>query len=734
MRYRRFAQTLTVAASRASAVSVALLLTASVAAAQNASPPGKNKYGYHVLQSVDLGGHVADYSGSGAMYDTLVNVQTGPRLLDETLDMQPLAGSKHFLFDTLFTASSGYGGDPYDFSVLRVSKGRFYEFDGIFRRDRQYFDYDLLDNPLVPAGLTSNGYTFPQVENSPHLFNTVRRMTDADLTLFPISRLSFHAGYSQNVMEGPTFSSIHEGTEALLLQNWRNSTDVWRAGVVWKPLKQTMVGYDEAIDHYKGDTNWLLGGLNLQLSNGAPASLGFDNTTVPSCGNHLPPIQNGATILPTANATCNGYLQYSRSAPTRTLFPTEELHFQSSDIPKVQMNGRLSYTGAKMNLPTFSEFFSGLISRGNTREFAVTGYAKAQRINVTGDYGLVWQFASRLSLSEQYDFEDFRIPGIDDYLQTTYTGTSMLAPPSATSTVSATSDAYFLGQKVQRNTILARWAASARASISIGYRYRNRDIALRNPTPYSLAIHTQSGLVGVDLQPRPGWKIFGNLEAGYADAAFVQTSPRQFQHYQARTTWSHKDWATVFGSFDDVEDRNNAAYLHHLDHDRSATAGAELAPNSHYGIDLSYGYMDFFTVTDECYAITPAPPGTPMTTSPACIANGTPYFSNGYYDSPTQYGSIGIHYAPMKRFRTGVGYRMTAINGTNVAINPQQVPGSLQSQYQTPYANAMWMVSDGWAFRADWNYDSYGEGSPIGPTLPRSFRGNIYTLGMHYEF
>jgi hypothetical protein len=88
----------------------------------------------------------------------------------------------------------------------------------------------------------------------------------------------------------------------------------------------------------------------------------------------------------------------------------------------------------------------------------------------------------------------------------------------------------------------------------------------------------------------------------------------------------------------------------------------------------------------------------------------------------------------VNRLRTGAGYRMTAINGTTVAINPRQVPGSLQSQYQTPFANASWRVRDGWGFRADWNYYSYGEGSPVGPALPRSFRGNVYTLGMHYEF
>jgi hypothetical protein len=724
----------TVLRSAPAMAAIGVMIGIAASAQQADTPAGTVKDGYAIHQTVDLGGHVVDYSGSGAMYDTLVNLQTGPRILNETLEMHATQGSKHFLFDDLFTASSGYGGDPNNFSVLRMSKGRLYEFNGIFRRDRQYFDYDLLANPLVPPGVTSNGYTFPQVDNSPHLFNTVRRMTDADLTFFPISKVSFHVGYSQNVMDGPTLSSIHEGTDALLLQDWRNSTDTWRMGMAWKPRRLTNIGFDEDIEHYKGDTNWLLGGLTLQLSNGSPVSLGFDNTSVPSCGNHLPPIQNSGSSPPTANATCNGYLQYSRSAPTRTLFPTEEFHFQTSDIPKVQMNGRVLYTGANMNLAGYNESFNGLISRGGTQQFTVNGYGKAQRVTVGADFGIVWQFAPRLSFSEQYDFHDFRVPGIDSYLQTSYAGASMLTPPSPAGTASTTADSYFIGQKMQVNTAMARWQAASRVSVSLGWRYRTRMIELRNPDASSLTIHTEGAVLGAELQPLPDWKVYGNVEIGSADNAYVQIDPRLFQHYQMRTTWQRKSWATVSAAFDDLEQRNNIAYVHHLDHDRSFAAGAELTPSQHYGVDLSYGYLDFFTQTDGCYTITPAPAGTPLTTSPACISNGTPYFTNGYYDSPTQYGSFGLMFSPVKRLNSGVGYRMTAVNGTTVAINPRQVLGSLQSQYQSPYANAVWTVHPGWAFRADWNYYGYGEGSPIGPTLPRSFRGNLYTLGMHYEF
>ena len=38
------------------------------------------------------------------------------------------------------------------------------------------------------------------------MFNTVRRMTDTSLTLFPLSKVTFRAGYSQNIFQGPSLS------------------------------------------------------------------------------------------------------------------------------------------------------------------------------------------------------------------------------------------------------------------------------------------------------------------------------------------------------------------------------------------------------------------------------------------------------------------------------------------------------------------------------------------------
>jgi hypothetical protein len=142
--------------------------------------------GYTLHETIDAGGHIVNTTGSGAMYDTLVNIQSGPRVLGETFQLHALPGTQHTLVDSLSAFSSGFGGDPNNFARLDFSKGKLYDFSGLFRRHRQYFDYDLLGNPNIPPGQSipigpSNAPTgslaLPQLEQSPFLANTVRRMT-----------------------------------------------------------------------------------------------------------------------------------------------------------------------------------------------------------------------------------------------------------------------------------------------------------------------------------------------------------------------------------------------------------------------------------------------------------------------------------------------------------------------------------------------------------------------------
>jgi hypothetical protein len=224
-----------------------------------------------IRQTADLGGHLVGVSGSGAMYDTLVNLHSGPRVLGQTYTMHAIEGSKHPLVDSLSAFSNGFGGDPTNFARLSFYKGKRYEFTGTFRRDRQYFDYDLLANPSIPAGVgtpygmaagvpTTGFLPQQQVNQSPVLFNTVRRMTDTSVAILPLSKVSFRVGYSQNIFQGPSLSPGYSiGTSDQLLQEYqRNSTDDFVGAILWKPLQLSTLTFEERVDHYKEDSYYTL--------------------------------------------------------------------------------------------------------------------------------------------------------------------------------------------------------------------------------------------------------------------------------------------------------------------------------------------------------------------------------------------------------------------------------------------------------------------------------------------
>ena len=185
-------------------------------AQQAAEGEGIDSGNYNIKQSVEFGYRFTDFTGNQGTYDTFVNLQQGPRLLDMTLEMRSL-NHQGAMFDRLYLSNFGYGGDPNNVSRLRIGKNKWYDFDAMFRRDENVWDYSLFANPLNPVSTFANapaGFN-PIIGTSPHLFNTRRRMGDYNLTLLPESKIRFRLGYSRNVNEGPSFSSLHQGTEAL---------------------------------------------------------------------------------------------------------------------------------------------------------------------------------------------------------------------------------------------------------------------------------------------------------------------------------------------------------------------------------------------------------------------------------------------------------------------------------------------------------------------------------------
>jgi hypothetical protein len=660
-----------------------VLMTAVIAPAQTPTPadplPSAGAQmtvprGYVIHQSVDLGGRIADAKGSQAMYSNLVNLQSGPRVQNETFQMRALPGQKNTLVDTLSAIGGGFGGDPVNFARMSASKGKIYEFTGLFRRDRRYFDYDLLGNPNIPGGQSvpigpSNAPTgslaWPQVLQSPFMMNTVRRMTDVSVVVMPLSTFTYRIAYAKNLMEGPSYSpSGYQFAKynAILAEYQRNNTDDITAAIDWKPVRGTMVTYEEQITHYKGDSYFTLAQNSLiaQEADGTPVAINDYDSLSPygigacNTGSMGSAYTNSTTYtifstpntpggLPVINPACAVVTSYLRSQPTRALFPTEALRLQSASIKNLSVNGNVRFTNSNMHLPSYYDSYQGL--NGATREQTYTGNAQATREVLAADLGAVWQTTSKFSLADQISFSSMHQPGTTNMTSGTTVATpgnpnetiTYIGPLTTTSAAAGASTfegsaaigapgAGFTGQLYITNNLTGEWDVSSRTTLSLTYRHQNHVVAEGDPHNIPLpvgasvggtvTINEDAGVFTAAVRPTANLDLNGSVEMAYADNALTPISPRQLWHYRVHARYRPKPWATISGAFNDLErhnntDNNQAAVvagddpyegpLDHVDHTRIASLSGMLLPNDHYGLDFSYAYTDVYSATNICF-------------------------------------------------------------------------------------------------------------------------------------
>jgi hypothetical protein len=299
-------------------------------------PQGKTQGNYVIQESVEAGYRDSLINGNLQNYDTFEDYSSGMRLFDYTFDMRSVNHSG-VLFDNLSFSNFGYGGDPNDVSRLRIQKNKWYDFRAQFRRDKNFWNYNLLANPLNPAG---SNPAIPVV-SSPQSLDLSRRMQDYDLTLLPQSRVRVRLGYSRNTNTGPAASTVEGGTEPGLLTMASYITNSYRMGVDYRGLSKTTLSFDELLTYSQIGNTTTDNHLTYQLTNGTPADLGLVFNTVGAVPCAAPIVSVTTTPI-TANANCNGYLSYSQVENPRSSIPTERFSYQSTYVKNLSKAGSVS--------------------------------------------------------------------------------------------------------------------------------------------------------------------------------------------------------------------------------------------------------------------------------------------------------------------------------------------------------------------------------------------------------
>ena len=623
---------------------------ASPAPTPTAPPDGMSGGGYQIHSSIEVGYRFVGVVGSDAMYDTLVNQQTGPRFLDQTLSMQSL-DHQGLLFDDLNLNSFGWGGDPNNAMRLRVDKNQWYNLQGSFRRDQSFSDFDLLANPVNPPTSTPS---IPAL-NSPHLFDTTRRMTDVDLTLLPQSRVSFRLGYSHNNMTGPSYSSVHEGTDALLLQPWNTTMNSYRMGVDFKILPRTVLSYDQFLDYYRGDTDTQLASFApALLPGGGPVELGLSIDTA----NNVPcAVKPPATSLidstgTLTNTTCSAYFSYRRDQRIRTLHPhRERLGLRSNYFPRVDLVASFAYSSADSTTP-LNESFNGLITRTNTLAFLGTGTGDATRISDTLDLGATIHLTKQLRLIEKFYFWAYRIPENGNFNELDYSCavppctllSTALTTPTVPGGTPALTQASF-NQTWKRNQTDLAWDISKKVGAHIGFRYGDRVFDHFNDflpgDEDHIVVHEYTALFGFWARPTHTLRLNFDLEHTNYDNVIVRIAPRTESRYRFQTTYNPRPWAVLGGSVNILQDSNADSLTNYVGHNRNYGLTASLTPRETFSIDFAYNFNDVIQNALICFNDTP-PTGVNLpfvTNAGSCAANdpANPLLGNSYYTNHTQF-------------------------------------------------------------------------------------------------
>jgi hypothetical protein len=715
------------------------------AAPAPAAPEVVERGGYVIHQSIEIGYRVSDVTGSEQMYNSLVDLRGGPRFLDQTLSMQ---SQTHVggLFDNLFINSFGWGGDPNNGLSARVDKNKWYNFRANFRRDQTDFDYNLLANPLNPS--TSSPTIL--ATSSPHLFATRRRMSDFDLTILPQSKIDFRIGYSRNNMTGPSYSSVHEGTDALLYQAWNTTLNSYRFGADVKILPRTVISYDQFLDYYKGDTTWQLAPFaqaNLPGAQG-PVELGLPIDTV----NKNPcAITPPATTLIDAgtltNAACNAYFGYNRSNRIRTSTPTERVSLHSTYFQRLELAASYSYSSADMTAP-LDEFFNGLLQRSGIRQETVTGPGEATRISNVADFTATFHISEHFRLVDTFRFWAYRIPqsfasAETDWTCTDTTTCSLLTPLSATiPSVTNTVDQLSFNQSWNRNEVDLVWDASKHFGGRIGFRYGDKDfhqiLDFATGDEERVIVHEYTPLFAFWAKPAPGLRFNFDWERTNNDNAIVRIGTREESRYRFQTNYTPKPWAVIGSSINLWEASNGNSLTDYQAHNRNYGITANLSPRERFGFDFAYNYND--TMQNAFVCFNDSDTSLPVVANAgSCVLNGfndskNPLLTNGLYTNTTHYGMIAVMFKPQTRITTQIGYSITSTDGVTPQFNALVPLGSLQYDYQQPLGNIAVDIGHNLTAKVGWNYYQYGEGSFVGPTTPRYFHANNTTFSLRWAF
>jgi len=518
------------AAPAASAEAPAASATAAQAPATEAkaeapaAAPAKEK---QVEGTIDVGARwVSNVGGDWNTYRSIVNLESGPRVVNVDLKYEPPAHDNNVADSFLLQAHSW--GDPYNSMRLDMQRNRIYRLTADYS-NISYFNFlpSYADPTMSTTGVFMNQ----------RAYDTKTRNFDNELLLLPGFWIQPYIAYSRNTDTGTGISTLVDGSsnQYPVVNNvhWGQST--FRGGVR-VALRKLHGTFEQGSNIFKDDQG--------AYSNG----YGTGDRTTPYL-QQLLDLMNGwqAYYIRGDGNFTKGFATYS---PTSWIDLYGQIYHSDPHISStLNQLAQGNIAAAAPNIAFYSTAFDQV-------------YGSAAMPRTSGSFSTEVRILNRVRIREAFETESYH-----DNSNSTLSSLFYLSSGLAASLASAGTARLDVNQ--HRSQTEALVDVTSKLMIRGGYRYEwgSANVPaglLSTTTPDENAqLVRHVGLAGIQYRPTQGILLNGDVEASNGVKTFYRTGLQDYNklRFQSRFTLPHNLFFSA-----------NVSYLHNQNPDSGLTA------------------------------------------------------------------------------------------------------------------------------------------------------------------
>jgi hypothetical protein len=556
-----------------------LVLPLLLRAQDNYEVPPMTFGGFNSQGSADVGYRFTEVKGYTPMYNELLNLQSGPRLLDFNLFGEAREGANPFA-DSYSLSLGGLGGDPFPTAQFTVAKKKLFDLRVNWRQ--AYYSWNQNDNVILP--ITAVAPTLSTGLTDHHDWDTVRKFGSADLTLHATNNLRFNFNYYRTTDSGATFTTASP--------DFLGSPGYWgtyaRANpfFLYAPINDDTNRFTGGFDytHHSWTVHYAVG---YQTFN---ANTDVNNVTSPEL-----------SIDPATSSTQEPLTSLTWSNYRRMTTPVSELSFVGK--PRKRLEWRGSYLFYRYQGPvSFDQSFNGIAPNSTGVQ---TPYAVSQSVRAT-----VTEPDHVLSEGFTYDINSWWSVTADyRYSHQTSTGLGTLSSLFNTTTPTTAQEDIVWRNNLSDLDFTMDFTPVGTLVIRPGIRLMKADVVslsggVADPV-LSKEIKTARPEISVSYEPSKKLSIRGDLHSIDNGASYTAITP----HTEVGGRVSVKVHPFAKFSIDNELNISNGKLLDtdYRNNLRSNATTLYYALSEHFSVFTGFSYESFFAQGDIVYARGPAP-------------------------------------------------------------------------------------------------------------------------------